>query len=254
MRLTDPKQLRQILLAGAGGVHPRLDGRKRALDAVIRHSYSEHLVICPYITWILLVCKRKMRYCSESLQVIDFIGLIVFSQQYCVLPAASENCEVFGAYPVRHTTAAGRVRQRIAEWVQREGHGSRKRLADAVRGLYGKSRSPSWITDILDGPDSGGQDLRLRDLDAVAAAMGVPPGDLVRHDDNLYLEVTPSEIRILRFYRALPDVARHHLVGYLDYLYAMQQKVLEAQSAERDARTAEARREREREKKTRLAT
>lgn len=144
---------------------------------------------------------------------------------------------------MRHDNAAGRVRKRIADWVTAEGHGSRKRIADAVRGLYGKARSASWITDIIDGPDHGGQDLRLRDLDAVAHAMGVPPGDLVRHEDNLYLEVTPSEIRLLRFYRSLPDVARHHLIGYYDHLYAMQQKVLEAQARERDQRTAEARRD-----------
>jgi len=144
---------------------------------------------------------------------------------------------------VRHDNAASRVRRRIAEWVHEQGHGSRKRLADAVRGLYGKPRSASWATDITDGPDDGGQDLRLRDLDAVAEAMGVPPGDLVRRDDNMYAEVTPTELRFLRFYRSLPDVARHHLVSYFDYLYGVQQKMLEAQAQERDVRTAEARRQ-----------
>lgn len=139
--------------------------------------------------------------------------------------------------------AAERVRQRIADWAKREGHGSRKRLAGAVRGLYGKKRSPSWITDVVDGPDKGGQDLRLRDLDAVADAMGIPPGDLVRHHDNTVAEVTPSELRILRFYRALPDVARHHFLGYFDYLAGLQRQFLEAQAEERDKRTAETKRQ-----------
>lgn len=138
--------------------------------------------------------------------------------------------------------AAERVRRRIAEWVKAEGHGSRKRLSDAVLGLYGQKRSASWVTDIIDGPDRGGQDLRLKDLDGIAAGMGVPPGDLVRQNDNLYAEVTASEWRILRFYRALPDVARHHVLGYFDYIYSLQQKTLEAQARERDERTAAAKR------------
>lgn len=147
---------------------------------------------------------------------------------------------------MRHENAAGRVRRRITEWVKAQGHGSRKRLANAVKGLYGQNRSASWITDIIDGPDDGGQDLRLRDLDAVAAAMGVPPGDLVRHDDNLYVEITPSEFKVLKFYRNLPDVAKHHMLGLFDYLHTMQQRVLENQAEERDKRTAEAKRERAR--------
>src|SRR5262245_53036693 len=150
---------------------------------------------------------------------------------------------------MRHENAATRVRRRIAEWVKAEGHGSRKRLADAVHGLYGQTRSASWVTDILDGPEEGGQDLRLRDLDAVADAMQVAPGDLVRRNDNQYLEVTPMEMRLVRFFRALPDVARHHFLYYFDYLFSLQQSVLETQMKERDERTEEARRQRMREQR-----
>jgi len=145
---------------------------------------------------------------------------------------------------MRHENAAARVRRRIAEWAKSQGHGSRKRLADAVKGLYGKGRSSSWVTDLIDGPDGGGQDLRLRDLDAVAETIGVPPGDLVRRDDNHYAEVTPSELRILRFHRSLPDTARHHFLSYFEYIYSLQQRILEAQAQERDERTAEAKRHR----------
>jgi hypothetical protein len=145
---------------------------------------------------------------------------------------------------VRHEHAAARVRRRIAEWLKQEGHGSRKRIAQAVKGLYGHDRSASWVTDIVDGPDNGGQDLRLRDLDAIAEVMGVPPGDLVRHADNAYAEVTPSELRLLKFYRAFPDVARHHFIGYFDYLAGLQSRFLDAQAEERDQRTAEAKRQR----------
>jgi hypothetical protein len=146
-------------------------------------------------------------------------------------------CENIGD-TVRHESAAVRVRRRITEWVNAQGHGSRKRLADAVRGLYGHARSGAWVTDIVDGK----QDLRLRDLDGVAEALGVPPGDLVRRDDNFYLEVTHTERRLIGFYRSLPDVARHHLLEYFNYIYGLQQKVMETQARERDARTAEAKR------------
>lgn len=142
---------------------------------------------------------------------------------------------------MRHEHAAARVRRRIAEWVGRVGHGSKKLLAEAPS-LYGDGHSASWVTDILDGPDRGGSDLRLKDLDAVAEIMGVQPGDLVRRNDNLYAEVTPSEMRFLRFYRSLPDTARHHLLGYFDYLYGMHQTVQEQIVKERDERTAKAKR------------
>lgn len=144
---------------------------------------------------------------------------------------------------MRHDNAAARVRRRIADWVREEGHGSRKRLADAVKGLYGQPRSASWATDLIDGPDAGGQDLRLRDLDAVADAMGTQPGDLVRRADNYYAEVTPSEAKLLKFFRALPDVTRHHYLGFWDYLYNLQQRVLEEQKRVSIERTAQAKQE-----------
>lgn len=144
---------------------------------------------------------------------------------------------------MRHDNAAVRVRRRIQEWLKAQGRGSKSQLAAAVPGLYGKSRSSSWVTDIQQGPDNGGQDLRLVDLDAVAAAMGTQPGDLVRRDDHLYLEVTASETRLIRYVRALPDVARHHFMAYIEYLRDIQQRQLEEQARRRDERTAEARRQ-----------
>lgn len=142
---------------------------------------------------------------------------------------------------MRHENAAARVRRRIADWVKEKGHGSRKRLAEAVHALYGAPRSQSWITDLTDGPDKGGQDLRLRDLDALASAMGLPPGDLVKREDDHYVEVTSAEMRILRYYRMMPDAIRHQWVACLDYLYSFQERALAEQSAERDRRTQEAR-------------
>ena len=141
---------------------------------------------------------------------------------------------------MRHDNAASRVRRRIFEWVSREGHGSRKVLADAVLGLYGKARSQSWVTDIIDGPEKGGQDLRLKDLDAIADAMDVPPGELVRRDDRLYMEVSVMEMRMLKFFRAMPEITRHHLVAYFEYIFGLQDKILAAQEIERLKRTQDA--------------
>lgn len=139
---------------------------------------------------------------------------------------------------MRHESAAVRVRRRIAEWVKEQGHGSRTRLATAVRGLYGHARSGAWVTDIVDGK----QDLRLRDLDAVADAVGVPPGELVRRDDTIVLELSHTEYRMVKFFRSMPDIARQHLVEYFSYIFGLQQTVLEAQQVERIKRTAEAKR------------
>lgn len=144
---------------------------------------------------------------------------------------------------MRQENAAARVRRRIADWVKQKGHGSRKRLAEAVYGQFGQTRTSSWVTDIIDGPDQGGQDLRLRDLDAIAHAMDVPPGELVKREDQHYLEVSSAEARLIRYFRAVPDVIRNHWIAYLDYLHGFHERALTDQAAERDRRTAEARTE-----------
>lgn len=142
--------------------------------------------------------------------------------------------------PVKHDDAAERVRLRIAAWTKDQGHGSKKALADAVTGLYGVKRSPTWATDIV----KGRQDLRLQDLDAVADAMDVPPGDLVRRNDRQYLEVTNAEARLIRYFRALPETIRAHWLASLDYLFSFHERALVEQAAERKRRTETAQRAR----------
>lgn len=139
---------------------------------------------------------------------------------------------------VRRENAADRVRKRIAQWLNEQGHGSRRRLADAVTGLYGEPRSQSWVTDIA----NGGQDLRLKDLDAVADEMGVAPGELVRRDDVIHLDLSHTEYRMVKFFRSMPDIARQHLVEYFGYIFGLQNRVLEVQARERDEKTAETKR------------
>ena len=133
--------------------------------------------------------------------------------------------------------AADRVRARTKEWVAVHGHGSQRKLALAVLGKYGEPRSDSWISDILNGR----ADVSLRDLDALAEAMGIPPGDLVRRDDDHYLEVIPSEMRFLAHLRTLPDTVRQHLLGAWDYIFGFQDRLLKEQRATVDKRTKVAR-------------
>ncbi len=110
--------------------------------------------------------------------------------------------------------AAQRVRARIKEWVTKQGHGSKVALANAVNGMYGATRSSSWVTGVV----NGSQDIRLADLDAIAECLGVPPGDLVRKTDRNYLELTMAETRVLMHFRMLPGKARDHWLGWLEFV------------------------------------
>lgn len=125
---------------------------------------------------------------------------------------------------VRHQHAAERVRRRIADWISREGRGSRTRLANSVTGLYGAPRTQAWVKDVLDGPDKGGQDLRLRDLDAIAKEMRVSPTELVARDGYDCLEVSASELKLVRYFRSLPAIVQQHMIAYLDFLFAAHER------------------------------
>lgn len=111
--------------------------------------------------------------------------------------------------------AQERVRERIRDWVKAAGHGSQRKLAARVPGLYGEPRSDQWISDILNRRS----DVTLRDLDAVADAMDVPPGELVRRNDRNYLELTMAETRIVHYFRVLPYTIRQHWLGWLDFIF-----------------------------------
>jgi len=136
--------------------------------------------------------------------------------------------------------ASKRVRDRLIEWTVREGHGSKKRLGEAVSRLYSTDEHPSqsWVTGILKGDTS----LSLKDLDAVADLLGQPPGEMVRKDGTNYRELTMAESRLVDYYRSLPEMVRHNWLAFLDYLFRFQQEALLRQGQERAERTAKARR------------
>lgn len=146
--------------------------------------------------------------------------------------------------------AAQRVRKRIKEWTDKQGHGSKKRLYEAYRAAVTaqegaapekEDEGQSWVTGILNGES----DLRLRYLDAVADLLGEAPGWLVRKPDRNYHELTMAEERLVKYYRALPEITRHNWIAFLDYLFRFQEFALEHQGRERFRRTAKTRRRRE---------
>lgn len=136
-----------------------------------------------------------------------------------------------------YPNAAERVRQRIAEWVDTHGYGSQRQLAKSVPAKFGEPRGDQWISDVV----KGRSDLRLKDLDAIAEAMGVPPGWLTRKPDRNYEELTMQESKLLRYFRALPETVRHGFMTWMDYFFRAQDQVLHAATTERTARTKKAR-------------
>jgi hypothetical protein len=147
--------------------------------------------------------------------------------------------------PVKDDHAAVRVRRRLRAWVKEQGFGSHQRIARAVHSKYGQRKSASWATNILrDAPGKKMTEVRLRDLDALAYVLGVPPGELVARDGHHYIEATPSELKLVRYFRSLPHTVQQHMMEYLDFLHAAHQRELSEQAHERDQKTEIARHQR----------
>lgn len=96
---------------------------------------------------------------------------------------------------LKGVTPADRARERLRAlldrhiWTQRE-------FAERV------GKSQPWLQKILDGENH----LRLEDLDTVATALNVPTAELIRGDQDELVELTPSELRLLRAFRDLTNV------------------------------------------------
>lgn len=146
-------------------------------------------------------------------------------------------CYCFIVETDMYLNAAERVRQRIAEWVEHHGYGSQRQLARAVPAKFGEPRGDQWIHDVVKGKS----DLRLKDLDPIAEAMGVPPGWLVRRPDRNYEELTMQESKLLRYFRALPEIVRHGFMTWMDYFFRAQDAAIHGTVAERQKQTATAR-------------
>lgn len=118
----------------------------------------------------------------------------------------------------RMTSANERVRARIEEWVKAEGHGSQRRLAEAVLGKFGEHKSDQWISDIIHRR----ADVPLRLLDPIARAMGYDPGWLTRGTERNYEECTMAESKLLKHFRRMPDTVRQAALLCLDYFAMLQ--------------------------------
>lgn len=115
--------------------------------------------------------------------------------------------------------AAERVRRRILEWTRTAGHGSKKQLAEAIVAKYGEHLSSSWVTGLLKDGDKN-TPLNLHYLDDVADAIGLAPGELVARDGDHYLELIPTEFRLVKYFRHMPDAARQHWIAWLDACFS----------------------------------
>jgi transcriptional regulator with XRE-family HTH domain len=90
---------------------------------------------------------------------------------------------------------ASRVRERMKRWMDVTQVGQREFASDL-------KKTQVWLQKIL----SGENDVRLKDLDAVADAMRTTASELVRSEDERYqLELTPTEVRLLENLRRRPE-------------------------------------------------
>lgn len=70
------------------------------------------------------------------------------------------------------------------------------------------NKTEAWLTNILHGK----RGLRLVDIDRIAEFFHVPASELIRETDNLLIEVTPTELGLLRrLRRADPEWRRAFL-------------------------------------------
>ena len=98
-----------------------------------------------------------------------------------------------------------RIRERLDElrMTQRE-------LAKAV------GHNDAWISGVLDGY----QGLSWKDFDAVATALSISPADLVRRDTDTVREITPREMRMLRYFQDWPEPIKDYWLEVMAFFAA----------------------------------
>lgn len=87
--------------------------------------------------------------------------------------------------------AMERLRRRLALLLDERTPTGKIRQKHLARHL---NKSEAWLANVLNGK----RGLRLVDLDKVAEFFHVPPSELVREQDAELIEVTPSELALLR--------------------------------------------------------
>jgi len=99
-----------------------------------------------------------------------------------------------------------RVRVRIQERLDELGMTAR----ELGRGV---GHDDAWISGILKGT----QGLPWKDFDAVAEKLRMSPSELVRHEDAIIRELSPSEMRLLRHFQNWPSTIRDAWLDILEY-------------------------------------
>jgi transcriptional regulator with XRE-family HTH domain len=111
--------------------------------------------------------------------------------------------------------AMERLRRRLRELLDERTPGGKirqKKLCQFLEGRGEKGKSEAWLSNILQGR----RGIRLADLDGIAEFFNLPPGELIRHEGDELVEVTPMELAILRKFRRLDGEdlrAQLHLLG-----------------------------------------
>lgn len=99
-----------------------------------------------------------------------------------------------------------RIRVRILHRLDELGMTARE-LARAV------GHDDAWISGIL----KGSQGLHWKDFDAVADKLNLPPSELVRYDEAMVRELSPSEQRMVRHFQNWPQSIRDSWLEVMDY-------------------------------------
>lgn len=88
-----------------------------------------------------------------------------------------------------------------------------RELARRVRPGLEDREVDSWISGILKGTSG----LHWKYFDEVCEALGLSPSELVRHDDTQLRELTPREMRVLRYYQEWPPDMQDRWLAMLDF-------------------------------------
>lgn len=114
---------------------------------------------------------------------------------------------------MRELPILDRIRARAARLMQATR--DRKKMKQ-VQVADGVGLSSSHISNFLKGK----YELRLRHLDRLADALGVPPSELVRRTDEPLYELSDAEARLIGYYRQWTPDAQHALLSVLDFVHA----------------------------------
>jgi transcriptional regulator with XRE-family HTH domain len=101
------------------------------------------------------------------------------------------------------------MRQRIRERLD-ELRMTQRELAKAV------GHEDAWISGVLEGY----QGLSWKDFDGVADALSLSPAELVRRDDDTVREISPREMRLLRYFQDWPDPIKDYWLEVLAFFAA----------------------------------